>query len=174
MAWVNLNTIYATKSEVNSKVPNTRTINGKALSSNVTLGASDIKLSDDTTLQSAWDSISRVRYTLKSDGSSSVIKLAKGYLSSDGFIDIAIFGKLGYLNFRGFNIAGNANCYNAQFVLNLELANDCSWVDIVLSNGKSSITDCGLVANGNNCYLNAWKTTSNDVRVSGFVVFELA
>jgi hypothetical protein len=58
MAWVNLNTIYATKSEVNSKVPNTRTINGKALSSNVTLGASDIKLSDDTTLQSAWDSIS--------------------------------------------------------------------------------------------------------------------
>ena len=63
MAWVNLNTIYATKSEVNSKVPNTRTINGKALSSNVTLGASDIKLSDDTTLQSAWDSISQV--TLK-------------------------------------------------------------------------------------------------------------
>lgn len=58
MAWVNLNTIYATKSEVNSKVPNTRTINGKALSSNVTLGASDIKLSDNTTLQSAWDSIS--------------------------------------------------------------------------------------------------------------------
>lgn len=62
MAWVNLNTIYATKSEVNSKVPNTRTINGKALSSNVTLGASDIKLSDDTTLQSAWDSISKVEY----------------------------------------------------------------------------------------------------------------
>lgn len=59
MAWVNLNTIYATKSEVNSKVPNTRTINGKELSSNVTLGASDIKLSDDTTLQSAWDSISQ-------------------------------------------------------------------------------------------------------------------
>lgn len=58
MAWVNLNTIYATKSEVDSKVPNTRTINGKELSSNVTLGASDIKLSDDTTLQSAWDSIS--------------------------------------------------------------------------------------------------------------------
>lgn len=61
MAWVNLNTIYATKSEVNSKVPNTRTINGKALSSNVTLGASDIKLSDDTTLQSAWDSISQAK-----------------------------------------------------------------------------------------------------------------
>lgn len=69
MAWVNLNTIYATKSEVNSKVPNTRTINGKALSSNVTLGASDIKLSDNTTLQSAWDSISplykKVTYTSK-------------------------------------------------------------------------------------------------------------
>ena len=64
MAWVNLNTIYATKSEVNSKVPNTRTINGKALSSNVTLGASDIKLSDDTTLQSAWDSISPTTPTL--------------------------------------------------------------------------------------------------------------
>lgn len=63
MAWVNLNTIYATKSEVNSKVPNTRTINGKALSSNVTLGASDIKLSDDTTLQSAWDSISQLLST---------------------------------------------------------------------------------------------------------------
>lgn len=65
MAWVNLNTIYATKSEVNSKVPNTRTINGKALSSNVTLGASDIKLSDDTTLQSAWDSISHALKTSK-------------------------------------------------------------------------------------------------------------
>lgn len=65
MAWVNLNTIYATKSEVNSKVPNTRTINGKALSSNVTLGASDIKLSDDTTLQSAWDSISQLEDDLK-------------------------------------------------------------------------------------------------------------
>lgn len=64
MAWVNLNTIYATKSEVNSKVPNTRTINGKALSSNVTLGASDIKLSDNTTLQSAWDSISPTTPTL--------------------------------------------------------------------------------------------------------------
>lgn len=61
MAWVDLNTIYATKSEVNSKVPNTRTINGKALSSNVTLGASDIKLSDDTTLQSAWGSISQAK-----------------------------------------------------------------------------------------------------------------
>lgn len=121
-----------------------------------------------------WHSISRVRYTLKSGSSSSVIKLGKGYLSSDGFIDIAIFGKLGYLNFRGFNIAGNANCYNAQFTLNLELANAYSWVDIVLSNGKSSISDCGLVANGDTCYLNAWKTTSNDVRASGFVVFELA
>ena len=63
MPWVNLNTIYATKSEVDSKVPNTRTINGKALSSNVTLGASDIKLSDDTTLQSAWDSISQANRT---------------------------------------------------------------------------------------------------------------
>lgn len=68
MAWVNLNTIYATKSEVNSKVPNTRTINGKALSSNVTLGASDIKLSDDTTLQSAWDSISQANRTTLCNG----------------------------------------------------------------------------------------------------------
>lgn len=66
MAWVNLNTIYATKSEVNSKVPNTRTINGKALSSNVTLGASDIKLSNNTTLQSAWDSISSTVKGIKS------------------------------------------------------------------------------------------------------------
>ena len=115
-----------------------------------------------------------MRYTLKSGSSSSVIKLGEGYLSSDGFIDIAIFGKLGYLNFRGFNIAGNANSYNAQFTLNLELANHQSWVDIVLSNGKSSVTDCGLVASGDSCYLNALKTTSNDVRVSGFVVFELA
>ena len=59
-------------------------------------------------------------------------------------------------------------------MLNLELANHQSWVDIVLSNGKSSISDCGLVANEDTCYLNALKTTSNDVRASGFVVFELA
>lgn len=69
MAWVNLNTIYATKSEVDSKVPNTRTINGKALSSNITLGASDIKLSDNTTLQSAWDYISPTTPTqIEGDG----------------------------------------------------------------------------------------------------------
>lgn len=59
MSWVNLNDLYATKTELATKVPTSRTINGKALSSNVTLGASDIKLSDNTTLQSAWDSISR-------------------------------------------------------------------------------------------------------------------
>lgn len=58
MSWVNLNDLYATKSELATKVPTSRTINGKALSSNVTLAASDIKLSDSTTLQSAWDSIS--------------------------------------------------------------------------------------------------------------------
>ena len=67
MSWVNLNDLYATKTELATKVPTSRTINGKALSSNVTLGASDIKLSDNTTLQSAWDSISQAE-TYEADG----------------------------------------------------------------------------------------------------------
>lgn len=91
MAWVNLNTIYATKSEVNSKVPNTRTINGKALSSNVTLGASDIKLSDDTTLQSAWDSISQANRTTLCNG-----------------ITYEVYGKLVIVNAYNITLSGDS------------------------------------------------------------------
>lgn len=95
MAWVNLNTIYATKSEVNSKVPNTRTINGKELSSNVTLGASDIKLSDDTTLQSAWDSISHTTISGTGWSAHKIGKLGIVYIGistsiSDGWSDTTI------------------------------------------------------------------------------------
>lgn len=130
MAWVNLNTIYATKSEVNSKVPNTRTINGKALSSNVTLGASDIKLSDDTTLQSAWDSISRSRVLYKSivlNGSGWKLVLSSddianyfGIESSDveskivpvvsnGDIDANSCDVLGLIDSYGFSVKGITN-----------------------------------------------------------------
>lgn len=175
MAWVNLNTIYATKSEVNSKVPNTRTINGKALSSNVTLGASDIKLSDDTTLQSAWDSISRVRYTLKSGSSSSVIKLDGdcSFADSNGYINLVVFNKLAYVYWRGLNLHSTGTWADG-FTINKKLANNNAWIDVVLSNGKSNISDCGFEARGDTCVLVFNNKSSGAVKTSAFTILELA
>lgn len=85
-----------------------------------------------------------------------------------------MIGKLGYINFRGLNITGSAYTYEYSFILNgVYMFNDYSWVDVCISNGKS-ISDCGLVADDYGCHMQTMKTTSNDLRLSGFVVFELA
>ena len=46
---------YATKDDLNSRVPTSRTVNGKALSSNVTLSASDVKARPNTWTPTAAD-----------------------------------------------------------------------------------------------------------------------
>ena len=104
MSWVNLNDLYATKTELATKVPTSRTINGKALSSNVTLGASDIKLSDNTTLQSAWDSISQrleigdnIKSAKVTGGTSTTGRLfAIGVTRSDGRVYNFMIDSYGY------------------------------------------------------------------------------
>ena len=112
MAWVNLNKLY---------VPTSRTINGKALSSNVTLGASDIKLSNDTTLQSAWDSISQ---SLSSD------RLWYGTFVFNG---------------SGWNTAISRNAIASHF--GVSLSEVASKIAPIVYNGDLDANSCMVVGN---------------------------
>ena len=86
-----------------------------------------------------------------------------------------IFGKLGYLNFRSLYAKGSEWVYEYTFYLNgIRMFNEYSWVDFVLSHSKSSVQDCDLVSDGGGCHMQTRKSTSDDVKLSGFVVFEIA
>lgn len=121
------------------------------------------------------DSVSQVRYTLESGGSSDVIKLSHNcsFADSNGYINLFVFGKLAYVYWRGLNLSG-ASAWVDGFTINKKLANDNAWVDAVISNGKSAISDCGFVSRDDTCVLTFTNTSSSAVKTSAFAVLELA
>ena len=120
------------------------------------------------------NSVSPIHYRLNNTTASNVIELDKAYLANDGFIDVAVIGKFAYVNFRGLMLKGESNKYECSFKLyGLHLFNSNSWIDVVMSKSKQ-VSDCGLLENNYGCYMHTMKTTSSDVRLSGFALFELA
>lgn len=126
-------------------------------------------------IATARDTVSIERYTLEPDGSSSVIELNSNcrFAASNGYINLVIFGKLAYVYWRGLNLSG-AESWGDGFTINKKLANNNAWIDVVMSNGKSSIQDCGFEARGDTCTLVFKNTSSNDVKTSAFAILELA
>ena len=120
-------------------------------------------------------SISRVRYTLKSGSSSSVIKLSSNcsFADSNGYINLVVFNKLAYVYWRGLKLH-SVGAWTDGFTINKKLANNNAWIDVVLSNGKSSISDCGFEARGDTCVLVFNNTSSDAVKTSAFTILELA
>lgn len=120
-------------------------------------------------------SISRVRYTLKSGSSSSVIKLSSdcSFADSNGYINLVVFNKLAYVYWRGLKLH-SVGRWTDGFTINKKLANNNAWIDVVLSNSKSNISDCGFEARGDTCVLVFNNTSSGAVKTSAFTILELA
>lgn len=86
---------------------------------------------------------------------------------------MVVFGKLAYVYWRGLYLRG-ASAWVTGFTINKKLANDNAWVDAVLSNGKSAISDCGFISYDGACGLAFTNTSSGDIKTSAFSVLELA
>lgn len=88
------------QSNIDSKVPNTRTVNGKALSTNITLSASDVGALPDTTIIPSIDGLATKTYVdtkqtkitasglLKGNGSGGVVAATRGsdYIASGNIV----------------------------------------------------------------------------------------
>lgn len=120
-------------------------------------------------------SVSPVHYRLVPGGSSEVIKLnGKCYLSDEGFVNVSIIGKIGYVSMRKLMLVGAEGWVDAVYLNGIKTCDKNLWNDIASYN--SSLTNFALVANSNgeDLSIKAYKTTSGEVRVSGFSVFMLA